>query len=87
MKRLSPPGLNAADVTAFAVAPDGQSDFGCCELKHADTRIVSYPASGAGTERPLFTVTGTVWYLDASTGWKRLYQHDGPPLGSCAIPA
>jgi hypothetical protein len=28
--------------------------------------VVAYPASGAGTERTLFTVTSTVWYLDAS---------------------
>ena len=65
MKRLSPPGLNAADVTAFAVAPDGQSILAVVNSSTL-TRIVSYPASGAGTERPLFTVTSTVWYLDAS---------------------
>ena len=28
------------------------------------TRITSFPAGGEGTERPLFTVTSTVWYLD-----------------------
>src|SRR5258708_1951506 len=29
------------------------------------TRIMSFRASGGATERPLFTVTSTVWYLDA----------------------
>jgi hypothetical protein len=65
MKRLSPPGLNAADVTAFAVAPDGQSVLAVVNSGTL-ARVVSYPAGGAGTERPLFTVTSTVWFLDAS---------------------
>ncbi len=65
MKRLSPPGLNGADVTAFAAAADGKSVLAAVN-SGALTRITSFPASGAAIERPLFTVTSTVWYLDAS---------------------
>jgi len=64
MKRLSPPGLNGADLTAFAAAADGKSVLAAVN-SGALTRIVSFPASGAAIERPLFTVTSTVWYLDA----------------------
>ena len=64
MKRLSPPGFNAADVTAFAVAADGRSVLVAVNSGTL-TRVISFPASGAATERPLFTVTSTVWYLDA----------------------
>ena len=63
MKRLSPRGLNPADVTAFAVAADGKSVIAAVN-SGALTRITSFPASGAATEQPLFTVTSTVWYLD-----------------------
>lgn len=63
MKRLSPPGFNP-DVTAFAVAADGKSVMAAVNSGTL-TRIVSFPASGAAIERPLFTVTSTVWYLDA----------------------
>jgi len=65
MKRLSPPGLNSADVTAYAVAPDGQSVLAVVNSGTL-ARVVSYLASGAPAERPLFTVTSTVWYLDTS---------------------
>jgi eukaryotic-like serine/threonine-protein kinase len=65
MRRVSPPGLNAADVTAFAVASDGRAVLAVVN-SGALARVVSYPADGAGTERTLFTVTSTVWYLDAS---------------------
>jgi Tol biopolymer transport system component/predicted Ser/Thr protein kinase len=70
LKRLTPPGLNSADAAAFAVAPDGKSVLVAVN-SGALTRVVSFPASGAAPasrvaiERPLFTVTSTVWYLDA----------------------
>ncbi len=63
MKRVNTPGLNAADVTAFAVAADGKSVLVAVKSGTL-TRIVSFPQSGAGTERPLFTVTSTIWFLD-----------------------
>ena len=63
MKRLSPPGLKPADVTAFAVAADGKSVIAAVNSGTL-TRITSFPASGSATEQPLFTVTSTVWYLD-----------------------
>ncbi len=63
-KRLTSPGFSASDVTAFAVAADGRSVLVAVNAG-ALTRIVSFPASGAGTERTLFTVTSTVWFLDA----------------------
>jgi len=64
MKRLTPPGLKASEVTAFAVAADGKSVIVAVNSGTL-TRIVSLPANGAAIERPLFTVTSTVWYLDA----------------------
>jgi hypothetical protein len=63
IKRLSPRGLNPANVTAFAVAADGKSVIAAVNAG-ALTRITSFPANGAATEQPLFTVTSTVWYLD-----------------------
>jgi len=64
MKRLTPLGLNGAGVTAFAAAADGRSVL-LAVNSGTLTRIVSYPVSGAATKRSLFTVTATVWFLDA----------------------
>jgi eukaryotic-like serine/threonine-protein kinase len=64
MKRLTSPGLNGADVTAFAVAADGKSVIAAVNSGTL-TKIISFPSSGAARERSLFTVTSTVWYLDA----------------------
>jgi predicted Ser/Thr protein kinase/Tol biopolymer transport system component len=63
-KRLTPPDSRASDVAAFAVAPDGKSIFVAVN-SGALTRIISLPANGSAAERTLFTVTSTVWYLDA----------------------
>jgi eukaryotic-like serine/threonine-protein kinase len=63
-KRLTPPGFNAADISGFAVASDGKSIIVSVNSGTL-TRIVSIPTNGVGTERPLFTVTSTVWFLDA----------------------
>ena len=63
-RRLTPPGFTASDITGFAVAADGKSIIVSVNSGTL-TRIISLPTNGAGTERPLFTVTSTVWYLDA----------------------
>ena len=57
-------GLNGADVTAFAVAADGKS-VSVAVNSGTLTRLISFPANGAATEQPLFSVTSTVWDLDA----------------------
>src|SRR5207253_2134216 len=63
MKRLSPHGLNVADVSAFVVAPDGKAVLAAVK-SGALTRVTSLSARGAATERPLFTVSSTIWYMD-----------------------
>jgi hypothetical protein len=63
-KRLTPPGFRASDITAYAVAADGKSVVVSINSGTL-TRVISLPANGAGTEHPLFTVTSTVWFLDA----------------------
>jgi eukaryotic-like serine/threonine-protein kinase len=63
-KRLTPPGFKASDITGYAAAADGKSVIVSVNSGTL-TRIISLPTSGAGTERPLFTVTSTVWFLDA----------------------
>jgi serine/threonine protein kinase len=67
MKRATPPALHGADITAFAVTPDGASIVAAVNAGTL-TRITSFPANGAARERPLFTVTSTVWDLDAGPG-------------------
>jgi len=64
MKRLGPPALGGAAVTAFVPALDGKSVYAAV-VSGALTAIVSLPASGAAVERHLFTATNSVWYLDA----------------------
>ena len=64
MKRLSPIGLNADEVTAFGVSADGKSVL-LVVNSGTLTRVIAFPASGSGIERPLFTVSSPVWYLDS----------------------
>ena len=64
-KRLTPAGFKRFRCYRLrGCAADGKSVFVSVNSGTL-TRIVSFPANGAGTERPLFTVTSTVWFLDA----------------------
>ncbi len=62
--RVSPPTLDGADVTAFALAPDGKVAFAAVHSGTL-TRVSSFPIAGAAFDRVLFTVTSWIWFLDA----------------------
>ncbi len=65
MTRVSPPALEGADVTAFALAPDGKTAFAAVHSGTL-TRVSSFPIAGAANDRVLFTVTSWIWFLDAA---------------------
>ena len=64
---MGTPGVNGADITAFSVVANGKSVVAAVNSGTL-TRITSFAANGAGGEQPMFTVTSTVWDLDASVG-------------------
>ena len=65
IRRLALPEQEAAALQAWTVAGDGESVLAALPAGSI-TRIVTIPTSGQSAARTLFTVTSSVWYLEAA---------------------
>ena len=63
MKKLGPPTLGSAEVSALATTLDGKSVWAAVKSGTLTT-ITSFSASDAKDERPVLTVTSAVWHMD-----------------------
>jgi hypothetical protein len=65
IRRLALPEQEAAALQAWTVAGDGENVLAALPAGSI-TRIVAIPTSGHSAARTLFTVTSSVWYLEAA---------------------